>query len=452
MKVLTRTLNIKGELFASTATYGASALVKLVSSLILTRLLDPSAYGVIGIIFSIAFVIELLSDVGAAALLIRHANGATTRFVHTLWTIRFIRSVFSFIVLYACAPIISQAYDLPVLEDALRLFSPWFLLAGMESMAFIIGQRNQQAKIGNYVDLFSSLASAILVIYLATVIQNYSVFIYGVLVQRALNSLASHFFYREFGVRFAFDLDAIRAQFNFAKVVLPSSVLTILLSQYDKVVLLRIFDLFHLGIYGLAGGMIGPIGGLVMHNCRVILYPRCAAYFREQAETAGDQYYANSAKLARVIMFPPMIIAGFSFLIVALLYDNRYQGAGAVLLALALGVFLGAAQGMSENLLVASGRTTIVLQSNVIRILLIAPLTLTGYYFAGFMGFVWGAVLTQVPVLVYCYFVQHKAGLLRWRIETRRLGEGLIVFLVCLAIDLSVYERIPSNLLATLFK
>lgn len=452
MKVFARTLNIKGELFASTATYGASAFIKLGSSLILTRLLDPSAYGVIGIIFSIAFVIELLSDVGATALLIRHANGATTRFVHTLWTIRFFRSIFSFVVLYACAPLISAAYDLPVLKDALRLFSPWFLLAGLESMAFIIGQRNQQAKIGNYVDLLSSFVSALFVIFLAAVLRDYTVFIYGVLVQRAFHSLASHFFYREFGVRFAFDLEAIKSQFHFAKVVLPSSILTILLSQYDKVVLLRMFDLFHLGIYGLAGGMIGPVGGLVMHNCRVILYPRCAAYFRERPETAANEYYSNSAKLARVIMFPPMIIAGFAFLIVAILYDSRYQGAGIVLLALSLGVFLGAAQGMSENLLVASGRTTIVLHSNIIRIVLIAPLTLIGYQIGGFLGFVWGAVLMQLPVLIYCYSVQHRAGLLRWKIEARRIAEGTAVFLVCLAIDVSLYERIPSNLLATLLK
>ena len=372
MRFLSRFMNVRGELFSSTMTYSLSAFIKLGSSLILTRLLNPEAYGVIGILFSVAFTLELLSDVGATGLLIRHARGNETRFVRTLWTIRLIRCCINFTLLYALAPQIARIYELPLLTDALRLFSLWFLLVGLESMAFIVAQRNQRSRIGNYVDLGASAVMTVFIIGTATLFNDHNVFIYGTLLQRLITVIASHCFYREIGVGFAFDREALKDQFHFGKFVLPSSLLTIVLSQYDKVMLLKLFDLTTLGIYGLAGNMIGPVAGMINHNCRVVLYPRCADYFRNSRETAAHRYYTENARLLTVVSLPPMVIAGLSQSIVAFVYDTRYQGAGVILMVMGLGTFITSFHAASENLLVASGRTGTVLGANVVRLLTMA--------------------------------------------------------------------------------
>ena len=70
MRSISRLINFRGELFSSTFTYGVAALIKLGSSLILTRLLNPEAYGIFAILFSILYMVELLSDVGSSGLLI----------------------------------------------------------------------------------------------------------------------------------------------------------------------------------------------------------------------------------------------------------------------------------------------------------------------------------------------------------------------------------------------
>ena len=56
--------SFRSDLFSSTFTYGSLAFVRLGSSLILTRLLTPTAYGLFAILLSFAFTIEMLSDVG----------------------------------------------------------------------------------------------------------------------------------------------------------------------------------------------------------------------------------------------------------------------------------------------------------------------------------------------------------------------------------------------------
>jgi lipopolysaccharide exporter len=452
MLSISRFINFKGELFASTFAYAATAIIKLGSSLVLTRILNPEAYGIIGILFSVTSVLELLSDVGMVALLVRHARGGEKKFIHAVWTIRLVRSWFNFLCLYLLAPFIARLYELPVLTDSLRLFSFWFLLGGLESMSFVLAMRDQRAKIGNYADLGTNAVMTVFVIGLAMIVKDHTAFIYGALLQRMLLTITSHFFYRDIGVGFVVEREASKDQFHFAKFVWPSSMLTLVLSQYDRIVLLKLFDLTLLGVYGLAGNMIGPISGLISHNCRVVLYPRCAEYFRSDPSRARERYYSENSKLIWTITLLPVVVAGFSQSLVGILYDPRYTAAGTILLALGLNGLISSFQGTSENLLVASGRTHVVLVANIIRVCTIAPITLLGYYLFGFNGFLWFAVASGFLVQFYFYREQHKQGLVDARAELLRLGGALAVFAVCLLMSRLLLHFLPTDLIHSMLK
>jgi lipopolysaccharide exporter len=445
LRSLTRLVNLKGELFASTFTYGLSAFIRLGSSLILTRLLNPEAYGIFGILFSILFMIELMSDVGSVGLLVRHPRGNEVTFIHTVWTVRLIRSIINFSLLFFGAPVIAHIFNAPVLTGAFRALSFWFLFFGAESMSFVLAQRDRKARISNYVDLASNAVMTVFVIAVASVIKNHFALIYGALLQRAILTVTSFFFYRNIGVGIAFDREALRDQFKFARVVLPSSLLTIVLSQYDKLVLLKLFNLSLLGIYGLAGNMIGPIGGVILHNARVILYARCAEYFRTNRATACSRYYTENHRLLTVGMILPAVVAGFAQLIVAILYDPRYEMAGTMLMILGLAGIMIAAQNASENLLVASGRTHMVLVANIIRLCSLIPATFLGYYLFGFYGFLWFNLAATIPLSIYFYNEQRRLGLFNLAEELKRFGGALVVFLLCFAASHLVLAFLPAN-------
>jgi O-antigen/teichoic acid export membrane protein len=452
VRQLSRVVNLKGELFASTFTYGMTAIIKLGSSLILTRLLSPAVYGVFGILLSILFIIELVSDVGTVALLIRHARGDDVKFIHTVWTMRLIRCGINFSILFLTAPLIAQIYQTPALTNPLRLLSFQFLLSGFESMSFILAQRDRKARISNYADLASNAVMSAFVIGMASVFNSQYALIYGVLLQRALLAVSSHFFYRHVGVGIAFDRVAITDQFRFARVVLPSSLLTIVLSQYDKLVLLKLSNLSLLGVYALAGNMIGPITGVIMHNARVVLYARCADYFRTNSATASSRYYGENKKLLMIGVMLPALLAGFAQLIVAILYDTRYVMTGTILMIMGLGAIVFAFQNASENLLVASGRNYVVLVANIVRLCTIIPATLLGYYLFGFYGFLWFNLAAAVAVLIYFIHEQKSAGFWSLTEESRRLGAALLTFFACLAVSHLILRWIPVGWLHLRFR
>ena len=445
MTRLSKLFNFQGELFSSTFTYAASALIRLGSSLVLTRLLNPEAYGVVAILSSVAFVLELISDVGTVALLVRHPRGGEPRFIHTLWTVRFLRNVMNFALLYAFAPRIAELYETPFLAEPLRDYSYTFLLAGLQSMSFLLAQRDQKSRILNYAELATNAAMTVSVVLLAWALRDYYAFVYGALIQRALMSLASLLYYREVGVSFAWDREAVRDQFQFAKVVLPSSLLTIALSQYDRVVLLKLFDLSLLGLYGLAAGIIAPVSGLISKNSRVVLYARCADYVRVDRSSAGRRYYAENIKLMRLGVLLPALVAGFAPAIVGTLYDSRYAGASPILMLLALATVLGGFENPAENLLVAAGRTHVVLMSNVIRVLVLPISTLLGYHFFGFTGFLVGTLVPPLAVTAYCFYEQRKLNLLAPRLEQKRFLEAVAAFAAALAISQLWLYLVPAG-------
>lgn len=417
-----RFVNFKGELFATTFSFAATGLIKLVSSAVLTRLLFPEAYGIVTLITSIAFMIELLSDVGVAGLTVRHERGDEPNFYQTMWTVRLIRSWINFVLIYACAPLIARLYDSPALTEALRIFSFSFLIQGLESVSFLLARRHKKARIVNYTELATTAVSTVFVIVVAHFQRDHLAMIYGMLLQRLLMSAASYAFYRDIDVKWKLDRTAARALFDFAKYVTPSSVLTIVLTQYDKVIFLRLFDLQLLGLYGLALNVIGPINGLINKNSRMVLYPRVAENFRRNRDVVADRYYRDNTRLFYVNMTMPAVVAGASQLIVDVLFDPRYAGAGLILQVMAIRAGLHALAIPAESLLVASGRTSVMLQNNLLRVFTIIPGSLIGYWLFGFEGFLWGATAGGAAVLVFLWEVQRRARLFRLRHEATRVA------------------------------
>jgi O-antigen/teichoic acid export membrane protein len=224
------------------------------------------------------------------------------------------------------------------------------------------------------------------------------------------------------------------------------------LSQYDKLILLKLFDLTLVGVYSLAANMLGPIAGVIVHNARVVLYARCSAYFRSDRGTARVRYYAENQRLLMVGVILPAIVAGFAQLFISTLYDRRYAMAGSILTVMGLGAIMSAFQASSENLLVASGRTHMVLLGNVVRLFTVIPASILGYYLFGFYGFLWFGQASTVILVIYFFRQQRRYGLLDLSKELRLLGLAALVFVVCFSVGHLLLAFIPADSLHLLFR
>jgi len=437
-------INFKGDLFATAASFGGIALLKLLSSVVLTRLLYPEAYGIVTMVASVAYVMEMLSDVGVLGLMVRHEQAEEQRFIDTMWTIRLVRGVINAAILAAIALWLAELYAAPALTEALRIFALWFVIFGMESTSFALAVRRQQVRIFNYTELAATLVSTLFVIAVSMAWRDYRGMVWGMLVNRAVITVASHFVYRAERPRLRLDRDVMRASMGFARYTVPSSLVTLLVSQFDKFIFLKLFSIQLLGLYGLAGNIAGPIDALVNKITRSVLFPRCAARHRREPASVRQHYYADNLKLIVFILSMPAAVAGGAQFIVHLLYDSRYAYAGVILQAFALRSMLGAMASLSENVLVATDSPRPLLIGNVLRAVWVVGGCPLGWHLAGFTGFLYAAASEPLPGLLFFLWLQYRRGLMIPKYEAMKVAFMGVVFAAAFAVSSQLVAVVPT--------
>ena len=98
-----KSINVRGDLFAVLLSFAVNLVTRLGSSLVLTRVLRPEAYGVIGILVSVLYVVGNIVDTNVTIFIIRDKNADTPRYINTAWSLRFCRNILSCAVVFACA-------------------------------------------------------------------------------------------------------------------------------------------------------------------------------------------------------------------------------------------------------------------------------------------------------------------------------------------------------------
>src|SRR3954452_25590251 len=68
-------------------------VVRTGSSMLLTRLLAPEAFGIVGLITAIFFAVALVTDLGFEAFLIRDHRTEDHHFRNVIWTIHAVRGL-----------------------------------------------------------------------------------------------------------------------------------------------------------------------------------------------------------------------------------------------------------------------------------------------------------------------------------------------------------------------
>jgi lipopolysaccharide exporter len=443
--VLTRRLSgfLKGDLFATTASFGAQVVIKLGASLILTRVLKPEAYGIFAIVSSVGVVIALLADIAVTVPLVRHELGDEPRYLNTAWTLRLGRALLNFIIMFAAAPLIATIYHTPELTFPLRVYSLWFLIWPLESMSFPLAIRRRNSRIIVYSELFANATTTVFTLVYCSRTHDYMGMVYGLVLTRLLMTVMSYAFYRNVRPRLMIDREAARELLRYTRFAVPSSFITLALGQFDKAIFLRLFDLSLLGVYSLAGNITIPVEALIYKISQLVLYPRCAHDFRTARDAFAHRYYTRNTISFFSILAMPAALAGSAQFLIRVLYDARYAQTGIILQAFMLRAALLSLSAPAESMLTAAGELHVQLNGNIFRAVAMIVGTVAGYYLGGFIGFVYGAALSGLPPLLYYWDMQRRKGFLMIRYELYKVLFMVLTFALAYFVSHLLLNLLP---------
>ena len=148
----------------------SSQALRLISSLVLTRLLMPDAFGLLAALSTLYFGLVMFSDMGIWQSVVKSENGNDARFLGTAWAAQLLRAMV--LVLLVClmavgVSVLSQSrwiqassvYADPRMPWMMASFSVCALLQGLESMKLATAQRNLHGAYLARLELLSQLAA-----------------------------------------------------------------------------------------------------------------------------------------------------------------------------------------------------------------------------------------------------------------------------------------------------
>lgn len=140
--------------------------VTFIISLIIARILEPEDYGILGIILVYTNIATVIVVNGLNAALIQNQNADETDF-STLFYISLIISIFVYLVIYLCSPLIASFYNQEKLKNYLRVLSLILPISSISSIQNAYIGRNMIFRKTFFSSFIASLISGIIGIILA---------------------------------------------------------------------------------------------------------------------------------------------------------------------------------------------------------------------------------------------------------------------------------------------
>ena len=306
---------------------------RLISNLILTRLLFPEAFGIMALVTVLLVGLTLFSDMGVGPAIMQSKRGDEADFLDTAWTIQILRGGILWLAACALAYPAALFYDQPLIASLLPVAALSLLIAGFVPTRVDTANRHLLLGRLTVLDLIATLIGIAVMLVLAMITRSVWSLAVGGVVTALVRLMLMTLLLPGHRNRLRWEAAAGRELLHFGFWIFLSSVCGFLVSQGDRAVLGKYLSIEGLGIYNIGAFLaMFPImlGSAVTARVLIPIY---------RAHAQGDVVARQRLERIRFIvtgglMFALAVLALAGPLVVDVLYDVRYRSAGGVMVAI----------------------------------------------------------------------------------------------------------------------
>lgn len=388
---------------------GGGELLRLASSMILTRLLFPEAFGVMATATVIITMVQLFSDTGVRLAIIQNPRGTEPEFLNTAWTISVIRGVGLTILLMACAYPIALFYRKPELFPLLMLIALSATISGVESPGMAVMARKLKAEKQVAYDLIPQFLGVACTATLAWQLRSVWALAIGYLLVSAFKCAASYLV-APTRPRILWDRTAAHEILTFGKFIALNTLISWSAMNLDRLMLGRMLGMEALGYYAI-GYNIGVITEMFfMQVIGQSYFPAISGVIDDHARSVA--IFRRTTTLILTVSLPVLtLLMLFPYDFLGLLYDSRYRTSGLVLFWIAFRGMFTVFSAVHCSTLLAFGKPLYETVSMAVGLALLAVLLPVGARYGqlpGVLVAVWS--IGVVTTLVESFAIGIKLG------------------------------------------
>jgi O-antigen/teichoic acid export membrane protein len=397
--------------------FGGGQALSLVSSVVLTRLLNRDAYGLYRLAMVFLEGLANFTAVGSGPAIIRDPRGDDPAFLNTAWTLQVVRGVGLWLA--ACALGIPYAwfYRQPILGLLIPVVGLTVLIDSFDSSAMHWCVRHMKLERVTLLEFLKQLSGFLITVAWAWLWPSVWAFTAGTTAGCILVLILSHLALPGPPSRFYFEREAARTQFHFGKWIFVNSALDFTARQLDILLLARFVPIGQIGVYGLAIKLADPLVSLNQRLSRQVLFPAYSSAFRSVSGNLVRSFY----RMRAVMELLHMPALGFCMTggtaIVKLLLSSNFWEAGWMFEVLCVRSAMKCLFNPLSACCLAIDATRAIAASLAVRTVWVIVSVPLAWYLWGLTGVVWAVALSETPVLVVLYATLYRARLLRFSRE-----------------------------------
>ena len=390
-------------------------LLRLVTNMVMARLLFPEAFGVMVIAGALVQALEMFADVGVGLSIIQHKRGDEPAFLNTAWTIQVIRGLALCAAACALALPYAMLYDQPVLAWIVPACGLIFVINGLQSTNMATCGRSLNLRRVVALGVAEAIVKSSVMIVWAIVSPSVWALVAGSLITYALSAAASHVTLPGIRNRLAWDRDAVSQMIRFGKWVFLSTALTYLAVSSDRLVIARLVPLAVVGVYGTACVFSKIPFDIASRLAAQVQFPALTAVFRRDPSRLADRLLESRGMILSVAQFGVAGVVVVSPSFFALCYDDRYSQAAVFAPMMAWATWISILQATADRALLAAGDTRSLALSNAANFSVTIAASVGGFLFAGMPGFIAGVGVGNLAGHAVVHAALRRLDVRLWR-------------------------------------
>jgi O-antigen/teichoic acid export membrane protein len=431
------------------ASHFASQLLRLISNLVLTRLLVPDMFGLMAVVNMLIFGLHMISDVGLPQNLIQSKRGNDQAFLDTVWSMQILRGVLMALLAlclalgvyllgqanYWPAQVVYANAQLPYLIAVCALVA---VIEGCSSTNVAMANRNLDLGRVSVQVFVGQIVGIVVMVIFALIYKSVWALVAGNFCGSVVRVILSHTIFPGVKNRFRLDRSSVREIFNFGQWIFLSSILGFLAAGGDRLILGGLVSAEVLGLYSIAFFIVGAIQEVFGKIMSSVAFPVLSEVVRDRPQDLKKTYYKFRLYFDIPILFATGMLFTSGHWLVDFFYDERYRYAGHMLTILSVGLF-EIRYGLAGQCYMAMGKPklmVLVIVCRVVALFGVMPLAFAAYGLDGALWVAGTSVLATLPVTFF-YKVQYQ--LFDWRRELMVLPSLAVGYGVGLFVNWSVY-------------
>jgi O-antigen/teichoic acid export membrane protein len=432
------------------------AVLRLASSLVMTRLLVPEVFGIVALAGVIHVIVTLLSDIGLRQAVIQSPRGHTPIMLHTAWALQAIRGVAIWLTCSAIAAglylaralglvDLDSVYAAPVLPAVVVVSTLGAVILGFQSTKSMIADRNLDQRRIVLIEVASQLAGVVVMVACAWWFRSVWSIVAGGLASAVVTVTLSHVWLSGAPDRLGWDRDAAKELLGYGRWVLASYILYVMSTNADRLLLGAWVSAATLGIYALALNLATLLEILGARLFSSVAMPALSEVARSDRERFRHVYFRMRLPFDAIFLAAAGFVFAVGELLVAVLYDPRYAQAGEMLQVLSF-LLVFSRYGLAGSAYLALGVPRNLTIIHVVKLVAVVVLIPVGYALGGVQGAIWGIALHALVALPVTFYLNHKLGLNSARFELGVLAAWPVGWLIGLS-TVWVAGHLPLRLL-----